>query len=71
MSKHGGKQTWWGEVGDYVSLGEGSEDNSHNNSNGSHSNEYFLRTLDVPDPELSTLILTVIMQENLLSLPHR
>lgn len=53
-----------GEVGDYVSLGEGSQDNNHKNSSGNHSNEYFLRTSDVPGPELSTLILTVIIQEN-------
>ena len=54
----------WREVGDYVSLGEGSKDSNHNNSNGNHSNEYFLWTLYVPGPELSTLILTVIMQGN-------
>lgn len=53
-----------GEVGDYVPLGEGSHDNSHNSSNGNHSSECFLRTLDVPGPGLGMLILTVIMQGN-------
>lgn len=32
MSKHG--VAWKGEVGDCVSLGEGSHDKKHNNSSG-------------------------------------